>query len=131
MTKTDKHDIADVVLVTLLSVIFSVIGVTLFAVVVGFAEVPEQFIEPINIAIKITAIAIASAIGMRKKSNGLVKGLVAGLLYAGATYLIFSLTSGSFSHGSMSVFDALTCAASGVLSGILAVNIGKDRITKS
>ena len=29
MTKTDKHDIADVVLVTLLSVIFSVIGVAI------------------------------------------------------------------------------------------------------
>ena len=42
MTKTDKHDIADVVLVTLLSVIFSVIGVAIFAAVVGFAEVPEN-----------------------------------------------------------------------------------------
>lgn len=127
MTKTDKHDIADVVLVTLLSVIFSVIGVAIFAAVVGFAEVPEKFIEPINIAIKIVAIALASVIGMRKKSNGLLKGLIAGLLYAGATYLIFSLTSGSFEGNGMSIFDALTCAASGVLSGILAVNIGKEK----
>lgn len=125
--KLTKYDFADIALSTLLSVIFSVLAVMVFAVIVGFAEIPDEVIEPVNIAIKILAIALASVIGMRRKSNGLIKGLLTGLLYAGATYLVFSLTSGSFTDNAMTVYDALTCAASGVLSGILAVNIGKDR----
>lgn len=125
--KLTKYDLADIALSTLLSVIFSVLAVMVFAVIVGFAEIPDEVIEPVNIAIKILAIALASVIGMRRKSNGLIKGLLTGLLYAGATYLVFSLTSGSFTDNAMTVYDALTCAASGVLSGILAVNIGKDR----
>lgn len=125
--KLTKYDLADIALSTLLSVIFSVLAVMVFAVIVGFAEIPDEVIEPVNIAIKILAIALASVIGMRRKSNGLIKGLLTGLLYALATYLVFSLTSGSFTDNAMTVYDALTCAASGVLSGILAVNIGKDR----
>ena len=125
--KLTKYDFADIALSTLLSVIFSVLAVMVFAVIVGFAEIPDEVIEPVNIAIKILAIALASVIGMRRKSNGLIKGLLTGLLYAGATYLVFALTSGSFTDNAMTVYDALTCAASGVLSGILAVNIGKDR----
>lgn len=125
--KLTKYDFADIALSTLLSVIFSVLAVMVFAVIVGFAEIPDEVIEPVNIAIKILAIALASVIGMRRKSNGLIKGLITGLLYAGATYLVFALTSGSFTDNAMTVYDALTCAASGVLSGILAVNIGKDR----
>ena len=125
--KLTKYDLADIALSTLLSVIFSVLAVMVFAVIVGFAEIPDEVIEPVNIAIKILAIALASVIGMRRKSNGLIKGLLTGLLYAGATYLVFALTSGSFTDNTMTVYDALTCAASGVLSGILAVNIGKDR----
>ncbi len=125
--KLTKYDLADIALSTLLSVIFSVLAVMVFAVIVGFAEIPDEVIEPVNIAIKILAIALASVIGMRRKSNGLIKGLLTGLLYAGATYLVFALTSGSFTDNAMTVYDALTCAASGVLSGILAVNIGKDR----
>lgn len=125
--KLTKYDLADIALSTLLSVIFSVLAVMVFAVIVGFAEIPDEVIEPVNIAIKILAIALASVIGMRRKSNGLIKGLLTGLLYAGATYLVFALTSGSFTDNAMTVYDALTCAASGVLSGILAVNIGKDK----
>lgn len=125
--KLTKYDFADIALSTLLSVIFSVLAVMVFAVIVGFAEIPDEVIEPVNIAIKILAIALASVIGMRRKSNGLIKGLLTGLLYAGATYLVFALTSESFTDNAMTVYDALTCAASGVLSGILAVNIGKDR----
>ena len=125
--KLTKYDFADIALSTLLSVIFSVLAVMVFAVIVGFAEIPDEVIEPVNIAIKILAIALASVIGMRRKSNGLIKGLLTGLLYAGATCLVFALTSGSFTDNAMTVYDALTCAASGVVSGILAVNIGKDR----
>ena len=125
--KLTKYDFADIALSTLLSVIFSVLAVMVFAVIVGFAEISDEVTEPVNIAIKILAIALASVIGMRRKSNGLIKGLLTGLLYAGATYLVFALTSGNFTDNAMTVYDALTCAASGVLSGILAVNIGKDR----
>ena len=123
--KFDLRDLGDTVLSALLATVFSVLAIMVFALIGGFAEIPEQFIEPINIAIKIASIAAACAIGMRRKRNGLLKGLVVGLLFAAATYLIFSLTSGSFSDNAMTVYDALTCAASGALSGVLAVNIGK------
>ena len=59
MTKTDKHDIADVVLVTLLSVIFSVIGVAIFAAVPLLIKAAH---EPSRIYIISLAIYAASLI---------------------------------------------------------------------
>lgn len=126
--KFNKYDALDIIRSALFSVILSILLVTAFAIVAKFANIAENVIEPINIAIKILSVAAGCLIGVRHDSKGLIKGIVVGLLYAGMTYLIFAAVAGDFSQNPMTVYDALACIAAGVLSGILAVNVKRKKV---
>ena len=123
MSKIKKGDVFDVLRSVLLSVLISIILVIIFAVVVKFADIGEEVIIPVNIAIKILALALGLCIGVRHGNMGIVKGLSTGLVFAGLTYLISAAASGDFSLGTMTLYDALACALAGIISGIIAVNV--------
>lgn len=125
--KFSKYDALDIIRSALFSIILSILLVTVFAVVAKFANFSENVISPVNVAIKILSVAAGCLIGIRHDSKGLLKGIVVGALYAGATYLIFSSVSGDFTNNPMTVYDALACVVAGVLSGILAVNVKRKK----
>lgn len=125
--KFSKYDALDIVRSALFSVIIAILLVMAFAVMAKFANIAEKVIEPVNIAIKILSVAVACLIGIRHDSKGLIKGLAVGLLYAGATYLIFAAICGDFTANPMTAYDVMACVAAGVLSGILAVNVKRKK----
>ena len=125
--KFSKYDALDIVRSALFAIILSILLVMAFAVIAKFANVSENVIVPVNIAIKILSVAAGCLIGVRHDSKGLIKGLVIGLLYAGLTYLVFAAVGGDFTQNPMSVYDILACIAAGVLSGILAVNVKRKK----
>lgn len=121
--KIDKYDFLDVVRSVLFSLILSVLLVMLFAIIAKFANLGENVISPVNIAIKILSVALGCLIGVRHCRKGLVKGVVTGLLYTLFTWIIFSAVSGDFVQNPMTVYDAAACTVAGILSGVLAVNV--------
>lgn len=125
--KFSKYDALDIVRSALFAIILSIMLVMAFAVIAKFANVSENVIVPVNIAIKILSVAAGCLIGVRHDSKGLIKGLVIGLLYAGLTYLVFAAVGGDFTQNPMTVYDILACIAAGVLSGILAVNVKRKK----
>ncbi len=125
--KFSKYDALDIVRSALFAIILSILLVMAFAVIAKFANVSENVIVPVNIAIKILSVAAGCLIGVRHDSKGLIKGLVIGLLYAGLTYLVFAAVGGDFTQNPMTVYDILACIAAGVLSGILAVNVKRKK----
>lgn len=122
-----KYDALDIIRSALFAVILSILLVTAFAVIAKFANIAENVIEPVNIAIKILSVTAGCLIGVRHDNGGLIKGIVVGLLYAGLTYLIFATVCGDFTQNPMTVYDALACIVAGILSGILAVNVKKKK----
>ena len=125
--KFSKYDALDIVRSALFAIILSILLVMAFAVIAKFANVSENVIVPVNIAIKILSVAAGCLIGVRHDSKGLIKGLVIGLLYAGLTYLVFAAVGGDFTQNPMTVYDILACIAAGVLSGILTVNVKRKK----
>lgn len=121
--KFSKYDVLDIVRSSLFAIILSILLVMAFAIIAKFANIAENVIEPVNIAIKILSVAVGCLIGVRHNSKGLVKGLIIGVLYAAMTYLVFASVSGDFSKNPMTVYDIIACVAAGVLAGILAVNV--------
>lgn len=126
--KFSKYDALDIVRSALFAIILSILLVMLFAIIAKFANISEEIIEPVNIAIKILSVAAGCLIGVRHDSKGLVKGIVVGLIYAGLTYLIFATVCGDFTSSPMTVYDALACLVAGILSGILAVNVKRKKV---
>ncbi len=122
-----KYDALDIVRSALFAIILSILLVTAFAIVAKFANIAENVIEPVNIAIKILSVAAGCLIGVRHDNGGLIKGIAVGLLYAGLTYLIFATVCGDFTQNPMTVYDALACIVAGILSGILSVNVKKKK----
>lgn len=121
--KFNKYDFLDILKTTLLSVVFSILMVMLFAIIAKFTNIGQDIIEPINIAIKILAVALACIVGIKHCRQGLLKGIITGTLYALATYLIFCAIQGDFSSNPMSLYDFIASILAGTISSVLAVNI--------
>ncbi len=116
-------DIADVLKAVLFSVLFSLAAVLIFAVIVQWTQISQAVIVPVNIAIKILSVAAGCLIGIRHGRLGLVKGLLVGLFFALATYLVYSAINGSFRDNPMTLYDVLCAIAAGVIGAVVAVNL--------
>ncbi|MDR0856153.1 MAG: TIGR04086 family membrane protein [Clostridiales bacterium] len=100
--------------------------ILLFALVIGWLSVPEAAIMPVNQGIKAISLLAGSLFSFRVKKGGWKKGLLLGILYVVAAFIIFSLMSGSFSFTWMLAVDAALGTVMGVICGIIAVNVRKS-----
>ena len=74
----------------LVAVCISLVLVLLFAFLLKFTNIPESTIKPVNQVIKGLSIFIGVFVGLKKsKELGLVSGLLIGLIYTIAAFLIF------------------------------------------
>ena len=117
-----KPDIADVLKAVLFATLISLALVLIEAIVIKFSSIPLKAIMPINIAIKLASIFLGCLIGFKNKQNGILKGVIAGLVYMLLTFFIFAALN-AFKDVKFSWIDLITLPVAGALSGIVAVNI--------
>jgi len=104
----------------------SLVGVFLFALVLGWFRVPESAIGVVNQTLRIVSVIAGAYTALRgAPQRGWLKGLLSGLLYAALTYTVFSFIDGSWYFGLPLLYDALTAAGAGAAAGILLVNLRK------
>ena len=108
---------------TIYSITCSLILILLFALLIRFLNIPDDFIMPINQAIKIISLFLGSFLAFRGSNKGFIKGLMLGLLYSLFSYIIFSILCGNFSFVLTTFTDLLFSSILGGLSGIIVVNI--------
>ncbi len=125
--KIDKSVLKDILGMTLISVLVTLVAVLIFGIIIKLVEVPEGIIMPINQVIKVVSVLIGALVGIKSKQKGVLKGAVAGLLYTLISVFVFLILGSSLS-GSFGVIDALSGIIIGAVSGIIAVNTGKNRI---
>ena len=121
----EKMNFLPIVSGVVLSIVVSLVLILLFALLIKWLEWGDAVIKPINVAIKIISIAVGVLVATRDGKNGLKKGAVVGVLYVLLSFLIFSLLLGSFSLSMKFVWDLLLGLLSGVLLGVLCVNLKK------
>jgi putative membrane protein (TIGR04086 family) len=110
-----------------IALIISLVLILAMALVITFVDVSDTVIAVINQIIKAVSLLVASIIAFKEKSNGWKKGLILGIIYIVAAFLIFSLMDGKFTFGWNILFDLIAGAVMGIICGIFAVNI-KRRI---
>ncbi len=108
-----------------IALIISLILILAMALVVTFVEVSDLVMAIINQVIKVVALLIACIVSFKEKSQGWKKGLILGVIYMIAAYIIFSLMKGQFAFGWHILFDLIAGAIMGIICGMFAVNLRK------
>ena len=111
----------------MVAVCVSLVLVLLFAFLLKFTNIPESTIKPVNQVIKGLSILMGVFVGLkRKKELGLVSGLLIGLIYTIAAFLVFSCLGGVFAFDLTLLTDLLFGAVMGAICGIICVNLKKS-----
>ena len=108
---------------SLVAVSISLVLILIFALIIKFLNVPENFIMPINQIIKIVSIFIGCFTALKTyKQKGLITGVIIGLMYTTLAFLIFSILGGTFTLNLSFFVDCLFAMLIGGICGIFSVN---------
>ena len=110
-----------------IAVSISLMLILIFALLIKFLNINENWILPINQIIKIASIFFGTlfAFNSANKNKGFLKGFVIGIIYTMLAYSVFSILAGEFSFTISSLTDMLFGGIIGGISGIIVVNIKK------
>ncbi|MCL2751801.1 MAG: TIGR04086 family membrane protein [Firmicutes bacterium] len=111
-----------------IAIVSSLLLVLVFALLIKAANIPDRAIAPVNQAIKAISLLIGALFSFKIKEGGWKKGLLLGVIYIVAAFLIFSLLDGKFKFDITLLFDFLIGAVMGVICGVIAVNISHKRV---
>lgn len=109
---------------SIISIIFTLILLFIFSIVLTYTSISENVISPVIIVISSISILIGSSIStMKIKKNGLINGLLVGLIYMLSIYIISSLINTGFAITTTSIIMILSGIGAGIIGGIVGVNI--------
>lgn len=109
----------------IVALIITLALVLIAALVIKLFNIPTDYIGIINQVIKGVSIFLSALICLKKKSGGFIRGIILGLTYILLSYVVFSLFNGAFSFGISLLNDVALGAVTGLISGIIAVNLRK------
>jgi putative membrane protein (TIGR04086 family) len=116
---------------TLISMVFTVAVILLFALIIKETGLSDGVIAPVNQVIKILGIIGASwfAIKGMHEKQWLTGGL-SGLLFIGLSYIVFSLIEGIFGNVALLFSDMLMGLLIGMVFAIIVANFGRSSRTR-
>ncbi len=105
----------------IISLIFTVLGVLIFALIMTLFSLPSGVIKPVNYLIKTLAVFLGCYFSINGE-RGAFKGFLFGIVIILVCYLVFSVASCNFSFDFLFVWDIILGGAVGGITGIIAVN---------
>ena len=125
MEKTQKNGFfKQVIKGALSSVIVTLLAILAFALVIKFTYLSNGVIKSVNQFIKVVSVFLGCVTCISGK-QGLIKGLLVGVLTSLIIYLIFSLCGVGTGLKTAQTLDLLFLAIIGAVSGIISVNVKK------
>jgi len=121
----DRGYIFEIVKANIIALIIALVAVLLSALAVKLFNVSDKAIPIINQVIKSAAIFLGCLFSLKKPNNGWLRGIICGFIFVWISYLIFSLLDNHFEFGLSLLNDCVLGMVSGMLSGIISVNIRK------
>ena len=122
-----KKDTADILRAVLIALLVALTAVLVFALIVRAAGLDGTALTVGNYVIKAVAMLTGVCLGCRERSAGAVKGGIAGVLFTLVTVFVFAAADG-FKSASFNFADFITTVLTGIIAGIIAVNL--PRITR-
>lgn len=107
------------------SLILTFIFVLISALVVKIFNISTNHIPLINQINKTLSILIPVIVCFKGGQKGYLRGAIFGLIYIAVTFVLFSLINGEFNVGLSLLFDLILGGVSGLISGVIAINLRK------
>lgn len=123
----DRGYVFEIVKANIIALIFALTAVLLSALIVKFFNVSDTAIPIINQVIKSLAIVIGCLFSLKKPNNGWIRGIICGFIFVWLSFVVFSLLNSKFEFGLSLLNDCVLGMVTGMISGIIAVNIRKRR----
>ena len=124
-----KKDVADILRASLIALLISLVLVLAFALIVRRASLDGTALTIGNYVIKAVAMLIGVCVGFKGASGGAVKGAITGLLYMLRCVFVFAVADG-FKSANFNFADLLTTVITGIIAGIISVNIPRRGRTR-
>lgn len=124
-----KKDVADILRASLIALLISLVLVLAFALIVRRASLDGTALTIGNYVIKAVAVLIGVCVGFKGASGGAVKGALTGLLYMLLCVFVFAVADG-FKSANFNFADLLTTVITGIIAGIISVNIPRRGRTR-
>jgi len=106
-----------------ISIIITIIGLIIFASLLTYTSIAESTIPTVTIIITIISILIGSSMCMSTvKKNGIINGVLIGLIYIGFIYILSSVIEGNFALDLKSIIMIIGAIIAGAVGGIIGVN---------
>lgn len=121
----DRGYVFEVVKANIIALIVALIAILFSALAVKLCNFSDETIPVINQVIKSFSIFIGCLFSLKKPNNGWLRGIICGFSFVWLSFFVFSTLDGNFIFGLSLFNDCVLGAASGMLSGIIAVNIRK------
>lgn len=119
-----NNNIVKVIKGSIISFLISVILLFIFASLLVYTNIQENTIKPVVIIISIISILIGSSLSSIKiKRKGIINGAFVGIIYIGTIYILSSISFVGFSMNLYSIVMVLGAIASGMIGGIIGVNL--------
>ncbi len=110
----------------LFSYIFTACLLFLFSLILTYTSVGENTIAPVVIIISMLSVLIGSSMsGVKIRKNGMIYGGIIGFLYIFFLYIVSSMIQIGFSLNLYSIIMISLSILSGMIGGIVGVNLKK------
>ena len=120
---THSNNIIKILKGSILAILISIILLVIFAIVLTYTNFNENMTPAVIIIITAISILIGSQITTSSiKKNGILNGIVVGLIYVLFLYLMSSTISKNFSLNNYAIIMIAVSVAIGGLGGIIGVN---------
>ena len=117
------NSLIEILIAVFTAVVISLLLVIVAAFVIKICNIGEGAIIVINQVIKGVSVLLACIICLRSPKNGWIRGFAVGIVYIALAFVVFSLLSGEFVFDLSLINDCVLGGASGLISGIIAVNL--------
>lgn len=102
------------------ALIFSLLGILLFAFIIKLTSLSDNLIKPINQIIKVLSILLGCSFAFKNnREKTLLNGLFIGIIYTILAFLLFSALNGSFNFSKTIFVDILFGGVVGIISAIV------------
>ena len=119
----DRGYVFEIVKADIIALIIALLAILLSALAVKLFNVSDSAIPIINQVIKSVSVFIGCIVSLKKPHNGWLRGIICGFTFVMLSFLVFSAIENNFVFGLSLLNDCVLGMVSGMLSGIIAVNI--------
>ena len=123
-SKESKKDIVIILKGSIIALILTIIMLTIYAAILSYTNVSEDSMTLVILFIAGLSIIIGSSItNIKLKRKGIINGALIGLIYILIIYILSSVITGVFNLNSNSIIMIIKSIVTGMIGGIIGVNM--------